>query len=284
MNRKVFLVAFIIIIFISFGIYKLVISKTAAVAGLKIATLPVSSVYINDKLIGKTPFETRYPAGEYVLKLIPDDSSYQASFWQGKVVLNPSVWTYIKKELGTSELKTAGEILTLEKISQSDAQLNVVSQTEGATVILDGQEKGITPLFINDIIPGEHDVAVTSTGFIQRTVRVQATTGYKLNINFQLALSTDDVVVATPSVSLIPSPTTVSSDETAGSKQSITIKDTPTGFLRVRSGPNLSATETAQIKPGEKFPLIEEREGWFKITLSNGKEGWVSSRYADKNK
>lgn len=281
MNRKAFLVIFIIIVFVLIGVYKLVINKTVAVAGLKISTSPSSSVYINDKLIGKTPYETRYPAGEYVLKLIPDDSSYQASAWQGKVILNPSVWTYIKRELGSSELKTAGEILTLEKISQSDAQINVTSQTEGANVILDGQEKGVTPLFINDIIPGEHDIAVTSTGFIQRTVRVQATTGYKLNIDFQLALSTDEI--ATASVSLTPSPTIVSSGETAGGKPSISIKDTPTGFLRVRSGPNLSATETAQVKPGEKFPLIEEKEGWYKITLSNGKEGWISSRYAGKN-
>lgn len=280
MNRKAFIAVFIIIVFVLIVVYKLVINKTAAVSGLKISTLPVSSVYIDDKLIGKTPYETRYPSGEYVLKLIPDDSSYQASAWQGKITLNPSVWTYVKKELGTSELKTAGEILTLEKISQSDAQLNVTSQTEGTTVILDGQEKGITPLFINDIIPGEHDVAVSSTGFIQRTVRVQATTGYKLNINFQLALSTDEI--ATTSVSLTPVPTTASSGEISV-KPNIFIKDTPTGFLRVRSGPNLSATETAQVKPGEKYPLIEEKEGWYKITISNGKEGWISSRYAGKN-
>ncbi len=117
--------------------------------------------------------------------------------------------TFVNRELGISELTSGGEILTLEKNTQNEAQLAVFSQVDGASVIIDGQERGNTPLFINNIVPGEHDVAITSPGFVSRTVRVQTTVGYKLTINFQLALSGGSEI---PGVEVSVTPTVSPSD------------------------------------------------------------------------
>jgi len=52
----------------------------------------------------------------------------------------------------------------------------------------------------------------------------------------------------------------------------------------VRSGPSTSAKEIGRVKPGEKSVFIEEQEGWYKINYEEGKEGWISNRYAEKVK
>ena len=62
--------------------------------------------------------------------------------------------------------------------------------------------------------------------------------------------------------------------------KSVVISATPTGWLRVRSEPNLNATEIAKVNTGESFTFLEEKDGWYKIALKDGKDGWVSSQYA----
>lgn len=277
MNKKA-LIILILLILVAFIGFKFFSSRTTGIAGLKIVSTPAVDIFIDDKLTGKTPYEGKHSVGEYILKLIPESTATQASSWQGKIVLNPSVLTYVNRELGVSELTSAGEILTLEKISQNQAQLAVFSQPGAAVVLLNSEEKGATPLLVSDLTPGEYDLAVSSPGFIGRTVRIQATSGYKLVVNFQLALASggselsESVVTPSPSEKLEKEP----------SRPYVVIKDTPTGFLRVRTAPTTSATEAAQVKPGEKYSFLEEKEGWYKISYNSGKDGWISGRYADK--
>ena len=72
--------------------------------------------------------------------------------------------------------------------------------------------------------------------------------------------------------------------ESAKEKEKITIKikETGTGFLRVREEPSISASEAAQVKPGEEFDVLEEKNSWYKIEYEENKEGWVSGEYAEK--
>jgi len=279
MNKKAAIVIILLIAGLSFAGYTFYSKRSKGIAGLKVTSTPTTSIFLNDKLIGKTPYEDKHPPGEYILKLIPEDSSTTAISWQGKVNLAPALLTYVNRELGTSELTSAGEILSLEKIPGNEAQVAVFSKPDAATVVFDGQDKGATVVLLNSVTPGEHDVAVSSPGFASRTVRISATAGYKLSVNFQLALLGGDQQT-TSGISPTPGPPGTSSSTLK--PPYVVIKDTPTGFLRVRSSPSTSATESAQVKPGEKFPLLDEKEGWYQITYIEGKVGWISGRYADK--
>ena len=62
----------------------------------------------------------------------------------------------------------------------------------------------------------------------------------------------------------------------------VKILPTGVGWLRVRSEPSLSASEVTKVNVGEKFLFLEERVGWVKIKLTDGREGWVSSDYVEK--
>lgn len=277
MNKKAILVVAISAVVLLFGGYKLISGRSGGIAGLKVISSPNASIFLNDKLIGKTPYDDKYATGEYILKLIPEGISEKVVSWQGQIKLNPSVLTYINRELGTSELTSSGEILNLEKISQNIAQLAVISQPDGAVVLVDGQERGNAPLSPIEISAEEHEVAVSSPGFTTRTVRVSTVTGYKLLVNIQLALAAGQEL-----------PTSAAATSSSGTKDKeiakpyVLIKDTPTGFLRVRVEPSTGATEAAQVKPSEKYPYIDEKGGWFKIAYETGKEGWVSGTYAQK--
>lgn len=282
MNKKTLVLFIVFAAVIIIGGYKLFTARSTAISGLKVVSNPAASIFLDDKLIGKTPYDDKYAQGEYIIKLIPQDASVNAVSWQTKIKLNPSVLTYVNKELGPSELTSAGEIVYLEKISGNEGQIYVSSTPDAAKVTIDGLEKGITPLTYPNAGGGEHDIAVSSTGFMGRTVRVQVIPGYQISVNFQLALSSE---AADEDESATASATTEKkevSPESDLKKPYVQINDTPTGFLRVRLDASLAATEVAQLKPGDKVPYLDEKSGWYKINYESDKEGWVSGKYAEK--
>lgn len=60
----------------------------------------------------------------------------------------------------------------------------------------------------------------------------------------------------------------------------VEVAPTNTGWLRVRSTPSGAATELARISPGERYYVTGDAgNGWIKIKLSDGREGWVSRQF-----
>jgi uncharacterized protein YgiM (DUF1202 family) len=62
------------------------------------------------------------------------------------------------------------------------------------------------------------------------------------------------------------------------------VKDTPTGFLRVRSQPSTGSSEIGRVNPGETYKLLQSQTSWYQIqvSLSATSSGWISSEYATK--
>jgi N-acetylmuramoyl-L-alanine amidase len=50
-----------------------------------------------------------------------------------------------------------------------------------------------------------------------------------------------------------------------------------TNTLNVRSGPGLDQDVIGQINKSEKYKVLEEKNSWYKILMSDSKEGWVAS-------
>ncbi|HBI35508.1 TPA: hypothetical protein DDY47_01055 [candidate division WWE3 bacterium] len=66
---------------------------------------------------------------------------------------------------------------------------------------------------------------------------------------------------------------------TVGKQAKITA--TPTGWLRVRSEPNLNGLEITRVDTGGTYQVLEEQTGWVKIKVSDTSEGWVSADYVE---
>lgn len=302
--KKIIVIIGAVLILVGGGyfLFRLQTGAKKGQAVLKVASTPTATIFLNTENIGTTPFENKVDSGEYTIKLVPESTDQTSVSWEEKIKLEPNLLTYVNRDLGESDLKSAGEVLTLEKLSGNEAQLAVLSVPDGATITLSGQEKGTTPQVIQDMPAGSYELQITASGFLSRSVKVKTTEGYKLNASFQLAVSGEAVSspVPQPSAAATPAavkPTTVpkatpKSSPKAGAspgvvasppaKPYVEILETPTGFLRVRKEPSTSADEVARVAPGEFYSLLDETSGWYKIEYEEGNEGWISGQYAKK--
>ena len=260
---------------------------------LQISTTPKATVFIDGTQVGVTPFfDDKLKSGEHTVKLVPEATTDNLVSWEGKVNLTPGILTAINRNFATSEAFSSGEIIWLEKISSRDkSSLSVISTPDQAVVKVDSEPKGFSPVLVENLSPGSHQLVVNTPGYEERTISAKTVAGYKLIVNVQLAQKIEGIEEATPSAELGPSPspkasptpkTTPKPTITPPEKPYVLIKETPTGWLRVRMEPSASATEAAKVNPGEMFPYLnEEKSGWLKIEYEEGKEGWVSGVYVE---
>ena len=250
-------------------------------AGLKIDTNPPSLVFIDNRQVGRTPLDKYYAPGEFVIKLIPDSTSSALTTYQTKVHLTDKAITVVKRDFSSSEAGSSGEIISLQPLpdSSNTAISIITSSPESASVALDGQPQGLTPLSISTVTPNDHLIAVSAPGFISRTVNAKSVQGFRLLVNVKLAIDPT-------AVPFVPTPAASSSASlVASSSAQLTILSTPVGFLRVRSSPSTAGTEVGQVKPGEKYDILDSKADWYliKLSLPATSSGWISSQYAKKN-
>lgn len=254
----------VVTLFIRFGIAPLwqVIGINPK-AGVKVTSIPVAEVFINDKALGNTPFETEeLESGEYKVKLVSDKDS-----WQGWVKLNKGAVTVVNRELAQNIASSSGEILILDR----GRGVYVTSSPSGAEVEVDGKLSGQTPLYIADVLAGEHSFLLSKEGYLKRSIRASLPENMSLSLSVDLAITEIDLTGSLPPTA-IPEPL-----EAIG-----VVKQTPNGFLRVRKSPSLSAAEVSRVSSGDSVTILEEKVGWMKVRLENGKEGYVSTTYIQK--
>jgi len=280
-------------------------------AALSVSTSQKATVYLDGNKVGLTPLlNDKLQAKEYAVKIVPEESNFVP--WESKVNLTPNVLTVINRNFASTESASAGEVIWLEKIGSKDkSSLAVISNPDQAVVKIDGEPKGFTPSLNDDLLPGSYQVMVSSPGFEERTTPAKTVAGYKLIISVQLAQKAEGIAMATPSPEatptggkktpspkltptpsekITPSPKTTpkpTTPTTAIEKPYVTIKETPTGWLRVRTAPDGQiikddSSNEVHLKPGETYPYLnEEKNGWYKIEYEKDKEGWISKVYAD---
>ncbi len=229
-------------------------------AGIRVESEKEAEVLLNGKKVGKTPFEdSNLKPGEYLVQLKSDSGS-----WKGYVSLEGKTQSIVNRELSSTPASSSGEIITLE----SGSGASVISTPQGSEVDIDGKIYGKTPLLVKDLPSGEHLFLISHNNFLKRVIRALVIKDYMLNINVDLSISEPDFTKITAN------PIEIS--------RLVKVGNTPTGFLRVRSGPFLSSTEIGRVNPGDILTLIEELPSWVKIRIEGGKEGYVSSDYIEK--
>ncbi len=287
MKKKILFFLFLVIVFILFIVVKFVFfSSDKGMGVLKVDSSPIANVFINNTMSGKTPLRKKISIGEYIVKLIPEGVATDTASWEGKVKVEENTISYVNIELGSSDLSTAGDILTvsrLKKYSSKKGEILIETDPEGAIISLDNDEKGISPLILKDVVEGAHEISAYLPGFLRRTESVNVIEGFRTNIKFKLAIDEAQQKkenVATEEAPLSPNPEKESSSS-AKNKEVVKIKETSTGWLRVREEPSITSKELTKVKPGEEYTLLdkESTKGWYKIEYEKGKEGWVSSRY-----
>ncbi len=279
MKKKLFFLFLLFLLFAIFVVVKLVFFRPDKDTGiLKVESSPIASVFIDNNMVGKTPFEDRYKVGDYIIKLIPDGIATDTASWEGQVNVYHNATSYVNMDLGSNDMSTSGSIVTIKKIKDSpDAgQIKVQTEPEGAIVSFDSDEKGISPLMMKGVIPGEHEVSVSLQGFLRKSINIKAVKGYRIYLYIKMAID------ETQQKELKESKKEKEASESAKTQEDkmVKIKNTPTGWLRVRSKPSITGEELTKVKPGETYKLVDSQNGWYEIEYEKDKTGWISGDYA----
>ena len=246
-------------------------------AGLTVDSDPQSKVFVDGVEKGATPFELSTSPKEVSLKLVPEDNTLDD--YETKVSLVPGVRTIVKRSFRKTDDLTSGAIVSFERAGSSESLLAVVSYPDNAQIKIDGRIYGYTPLRVV-VLPGDHDLVVSQSGYMDKSLKIKVYKGYKLTASVKLGKNEQE--------------------ETEEDKNKveesdlgrIKINKTDTGFLRVREGAGTGFPEVAQVKPNEVYKIIEigERGKWYKIAVpqkTNTGEtqeiyGWVSADFVAK--
>lgn len=287
---KLVLLTVLVFLFAGFLFFKFFLfNKQADLGEIRVVSTPKSAIYIDQIQVGSSPLQQQLKVREYLIKLIPNKGASQSATWQGKIKIYKNAVTYVGRVLGSSELSTAGEISTITRMDTKPSrdnigEISVESDPQGALVFLDLDEKGVAPLILSDVPKGTHELSIYLPGFVRRTAKVNVESGYRTTSMVKLAIDQLTQQDATSSAKLSPSKkeSTTAASKKESNKIQIRIKETPTGWLRVRSEPSVNASESAKVNPGDIFELVEELPNWYKIIFNEEQEGWVASQYSEK--
>lgn len=229
-------------------------------SGISILSSPdQATIFLDGREVGKTPFEDRdLEVREYIVKLDKDGATFQ-----GTIKLTSGTEAIINRDLAKDAASSSGEILTLDK----GRGITVISNPTDAKVEIDGKDYGKTPIAIN-IATGEHTILVSHSNYLNRSIKANLPPDFNLTVSVDLSLSEADLTqISAPVIT---------------QTQEVVVKQTPTGFLRVRDQGSLLGKEITRANTGDKLILLEELGEWDRIRLSNGTEGFVSSIYVEK--
>lgn len=242
-------------------------------AGIRIETTPVASVYIDGLLVGETPFQDKHDAGKILLRLVPQGSSENLVSFETSIILVSGVETAVGRNFAPTEEESSGYIISFDEDRGDAAGLVAISQPENAQVLVDGVSRGFSPYTSSTISPAMHTITIKSPGYSDFSSTVKTLDGYRLRFYAKLGKGASE------------EPTSLDKEVV----RKVTILDTPTGYLRVRTLPGEGGEEIAQVKPGESFPYLDTdvATGWIEIQyqasrsgLPSGITGWISDKYA----
>lgn len=275
-----------------------------------------AQVFLDDLHLGQTPLEnSTLKAGVYTVKIVPDNDSKQP--YETEIHLYPGSITSILWSFSGSDPAGTGDILELEPLPSKDrAELSVITVPEGAQVSLNTTTYGLSPVILDSIDPGQYSLSVSAVGHTKKALGVKVENGFRLRVYSRLdkegsqpeptPLPTPSLAEPEPTPTPLPTPTLGSSKATptprptpkpsptpvaSGSatvpssgtpaKPYVTIKDTGTGWLRVRDQASSAGVEVAKVTVGASYPYVSSLNGWYEITYLPGKNGWISGQYGD---
>lgn len=241
-------------------------------AGIEVTSYPTAKILIDGREAGMTPYKnTNLSVKETEIKLVAGEK-----VWIKKIELKRNISTVIDWEFGKGNDDSGGYVLYMEKTGDRKRAGMMVNTTPNeSTIVIDSEIKGFSPTRLADIGEGDRQVTISFPGYKSQQIFIKAIKGYQLII---------ESILAKEIAGIVSEPEEKSEEASAAAELAVFVKirETETGWLRVRKEPSSSSLEIKKIKPGETYKLILEQNGWEKIEMDGGVQGWISSKYAEK--
>src|SRR5258706_9759032 len=113
---------------------------------LQITAVPVSNVYLNGKLLGKTPLckcegKDMIPSGTYVIKLVPLAGDNLVPY-EDTITITKGILTVVDRTFGVGEASTGSVITLIPLPDATQTQAFVASFPSDVSVDIDGNDSG----------------------------------------------------------------------------------------------------------------------------------------------
>jgi hypothetical protein len=283
-------------------------------AGIQVNSNIPAAINLDGKDVGDTSYQAdKLPIKKSTLKLTPADSTLAP--YETSIRLFGGFVTQVDWNFGTTTDENSGFIFEYEEArNKSNAELQLTAVPDNVPVSVDGKNAGFTPLLLDSLDEGNHEIKFQAPGYADATRTVKLVKGTRTLMTTKLAklpvaptptpVATESAVLgeatasaktATPKPSVKPSATpktasgaaaTPAASASAAVKKTTTQKPyvevltTETGFLRVREAP-VSGAELFKLAIGSTVPYASaSSSGWLKVTYDGTKTGWVSGQYS----
>jgi hypothetical protein len=264
-RNRVAVAAAVLVAVVTAGVYAVRTYATPTPTGvLVVNTNPDGvDVYIDGRKRGTTPFKAELPTGDHKLELALGEQTRAIPV---KITTGGHVAQFV-------ELPKAGAAL---------GQLSVKTDPPGATVTIDGQRRGVTPLMIDGLTPGTHTVGLQNTlSSVTEQVTIEAGTTAALVV----PLSAPQGIPVSGWVSLTtPVEMQLFEDgRLVGSSRSdrimMSVGDHTLQIANEALG--YRATRTVQVSPGKVTPIrVEIPRGTAALNASPWAEVWIDGERA----
>jgi hypothetical protein len=243
-------------------------------SAIEINSYPVAKVFLDGKEVGMTPYKNRSLLPQEVeVKLVTNDNE-----WSKKIKLQNNISTVVDWEFGKDNQSSGGYVLYLEKTGDKNKAGIMINTTPAkSTVVIDNEVKGLSPIRISNIGEGDKHLALSFPNHKTIDIFMKSVLEYQLVVD---AVLPEEKIIIEPEEERRES---ISTEIGNISAISIKIKETETGWLRVRESSSSAAREVGRVTPGESYPMIDKNTDWYKIDLGDGKNGWISASYGEKS-
>lgn len=272
MRKIILFLTPLLILTILFLLIVLIVNRDGGKGALQVTSIPQSQVFIEGKFVGKTPLclcdlNQLLKVGDYDIRLVPVESGFKET--TQKIKIYQGVLTVVDRTFDQELAASSGSLITLSPIDSDNSELMIVSVPNNAQIIMDSNPVGNTPLLLSDVTDSDHEIKLIKDGYKEKIIKIKAVKGKRLEAVISLGIRSD-----------INSKTNVAT-KSANIVKKVIIKDTPTGFLRVRETNSVSSSQVGTVEPKEELDLLQEKDGWFEIRMSDGNTGWISSDFAE---
>jgi PKD repeat protein len=183
------------------------ITVTVQSGTLAITTVPQNAnVFIDNVFKGVTPLTlTDTPSGYHILHItLPgfDDYTTGATVEPSKTVLIQAV---LRENGANTSATTAPGVTMTTVLPRQNGSIAVTSVPNGATVTLDGQYEGTTPVIVPDVLPGNHEISLTYSGYTRLNQSISVGSSQTTAVNANLVVSAEPAV-STGSLTVVTDP------------------------------------------------------------------------------
>ncbi|MFH0951075.1 MAG: pilus assembly protein PilM [bacterium] len=221
-------------------------------------------------------YQSAYISGRVVNDVIQTDGSYEEALTHSKNNIQKSIAEgekYWPEPLSGTEVKDNVQFpLTFVWMIYSEKEANLLLLAEVDKLNINKVDYSLVNMEKKRIIP-----IADKPNHYYLEAEISIMTSELLPIAAGADVVTTDTTDATAEEEAITAETTTNNTGTL-----VVISDTGTGFLNVRQGPGTSYDLVGKVTPGDRLPFLEESNGWYKITLTDGQIGWVVATYAQK--